>query len=67
MGGLLQLNDQIQAVSTERSFGSRMISFRAITITTRKIMVEYEASDKHAAPIFDESIIPQHHQLKQVS
>ena len=33
----------------------------------RKIMVEHEASKKHAEPLFDESVITQHHQLKQVS
>ena len=63
--GVLQLSDQIPAVSGQTSFRSRMITFCAIT--PRKIMVEYEASEKHAASIFDESFITQHHQLKQVS
>jgi len=43
--GVLQLSDQIQAVSSETSFRSRMISLRPIIL--RKIMVEYQASEKH--------------------
>jgi hypothetical protein len=39
-----------------------MISFKAIT--PRKIMGEYEASEKHAAPFFYESVITQHHPIK---
>ena len=60
--GVLQVSDQIQAVSGETSFRSRMISFKAIT--PRKIMGEYEASEKNAAPFFDESVITQHHPIK---
>jgi hypothetical protein len=60
--GVFQMSDQIQAVSSETSFRSRMISFKAIT--PRKIMVEYETSEKHGAPIFDESVITQHHPIK---
>jgi hypothetical protein len=60
--GVLQLSDQIQEVSSETSFRSPIIRLKAFT--PPKSMVEYEASEKQAASIFDESVITQNRPTK---